>query len=54
MEKGKLADISAWDADLLTDPYGLTKCVFVMKDGKEYKAEYQYGNYCKFEDLIEG
>ena len=53
LEKGKLADISAWDADLLIDPYGLTKCVFVMKDGKEYEPEYQYGNYCKFEDLLE-
>ena len=51
LEKGKYADIAAWDADLLTDPYALTKCVFVMKDGKQYEAEYQYGNYCKFEDL---
>lgn len=51
LEAGKYADISAWDADLLTDPYALCKCVFVMKDGVQYDAEYQFGNYCRFEDI---
>lgn len=50
LEPGKYADISAWDADLLTDPYALTKCVFVMKEGVRYETEYQYGHYAKFED----
>lgn len=36
IEVGKLADISAWKRDLLTDPKALLDCAFVMKDGLEY------------------
>lgn len=36
IEVGKLADISAWRRDLLTDPKALLDCAFVMKDGVEY------------------
>jgi imidazolonepropionase-like amidohydrolase len=34
---GKLADISAWSRDLLTDKYALSECSFVMKEGIVYK-----------------
>lgn len=33
---GKLADISAWSRDLLTDPKALLDCAFVMKEGNIY------------------
>ncbi len=36
IEAGKLADISAWGRDLLTDPKALLDCSFVMKDGVVY------------------
>lgn len=39
LEPGKRADISAWDKDVLTDPYALSSCVFVMKDGKKFATE---------------
>ncbi|MCQ2509964.1 MAG: amidohydrolase family protein [Lachnospiraceae bacterium] len=39
IEKGKLADISAWKRDLMTDPKALLDCAFVMKEGKEYATE---------------
>ncbi len=39
LEVGKLADISAWKRDLLTDPYALLDCAFVMKDGIVYETE---------------
>jgi imidazolonepropionase-like amidohydrolase len=39
IEVGKLADISAWKRDLLTDPYALLDCAFVMKGGKVYATE---------------
>jgi imidazolonepropionase-like amidohydrolase len=39
IEAGKLADISAWKRDLMTDPYALLDCAFVMKEGKQYEAE---------------
>lgn len=32
--KGKKADIVAWGLDLLTNPEALSRCYFVMKDGK--------------------
>lgn len=39
IEKGKLADISAWKRDLMKDPKALLDCAFVMKEGKEYATE---------------
>lgn len=39
IEKGKLADISAWKRDLLTDPKALLDCAFVMKEGQVYQTE---------------
>ncbi|MBQ6261188.1 MAG: amidohydrolase family protein, partial [Firmicutes bacterium] len=39
LEKGKLADISAWRRDLLSDPAALLDCAFVMKEGVEYETE---------------
>lgn len=36
IEPGKLADISAWRRDLLTDPKALLDCAFVMKEGITY------------------
>jgi len=36
IEAGKIADISAWKRDLLTDPKALLDCAFVMKEGKTY------------------
>lgn len=39
IEPGKLADISAWKRDLLTDPTALLDCAFVMKDGVIYPTE---------------
>ena len=39
IEVGKLADIAAWKRDLLTDPYALLDCAFVMKEGIIYQTE---------------
>lgn len=39
LEQGKLADISAWKRDLMTDPYALLDCAFVMKEGKIYPVQ---------------
>ncbi len=39
LEPGKLADISAWKRDLMTDPYALLDCGFVMKEGVIYPTE---------------
>ena len=39
LEVGKLADIAAWKRDLLTDPYALLDCAFVMKEGIVYPTE---------------
>ncbi len=39
LEKGKLADISAWRRDLLSDPAALLDCAFVMKEGTVYETE---------------
>lgn len=39
IEPGKLADISAWKRDLLTDSRALCDCAFVMKEGIIYKTE---------------
>ena len=36
LEPGKLADISAWRRDLMTDPKALLDCAFVMKEGVSY------------------
>lgn len=36
IEPGKLADISGWKRDLLTDPKALLDCAFVMKEGTTY------------------
>ncbi|CAM5217068.1 Imidazolonepropionase [Ureibacillus acetophenoni] len=48
IEPGKLADISAWNRDLLTDPFALMDCAFVMKNGKVYPTE------CRVpEDILE-
>ncbi len=46
IEPGKLADISAWKRDLLTDPLALLDCAFVMKEGVQYQTQ-------KCEDLEE-
>lgn len=40
IEPGKLADISAWHRDLLTDPEALKECDFVMKGGVVYPNVY--------------
>lgn len=40
IEPGKLADISGWHRDLLTDPMALSQCDFVMKDGVVYPTVY--------------
>ncbi|MPM18150.1 Imidazolonepropionase [bioreactor metagenome] len=39
IEKGKLADIAAWNRDLLTDEKALLDCAFVMKNGDRYEPE---------------
>lgn len=39
IEVGKLADIAAWERDLLTDDKALLDCAFVMKDGVVYPTE---------------
>ncbi|MBQ2058523.1 MAG: amidohydrolase family protein [Firmicutes bacterium] len=39
LEKGKLADISGWKRDLLSDPAALLDCAFVMKEGVSYETE---------------
>lgn len=39
IQKGKLADIAAWNRDLLKDHLALLDCAFVMKEGKEYTAK---------------
>lgn len=39
LEPGKLADISAWNRDLMADPYALLDCAFVMKEGVVYQTE---------------
>ena len=39
LEPGKVADISAWRRDLLTDPDALMDCAFVMKEGRAYRTE---------------
>lgn len=39
LEPGKYADISAWKRDLMTDPYALLDCAFVMKEGVVYETE---------------
>ena len=38
IEPGKLADISGWKRDLLTDPKALLDCAFVMKEGQAYET----------------
>ena len=40
LEPGKLADISGWHRDLLSDEDALSQCDFVMKDGIQYPAVY--------------
>jgi len=37
IEAGKLADVIAVDGDPLKNPQAFGACVFVMKDGVEYK-----------------
>lgn len=37
VEKGKFADIAAFDGDPMTDISAMTRCAFVMKGGKVYK-----------------
>lgn len=39
IEPGKLADISAWKRDIMTDKKALLDCAFVMKEGIEYSVE---------------
>lgn len=39
LEAGKLADISAWRRDLMTDKKALLDPAFVMKEGKSYAVE---------------
>ena len=39
IEVGKLADVSAWKRDLMTDPNALLDCAFVMKEGVVYATE---------------
>lgn len=38
VEAGKLADLSAWRRDLMTDKKALLDCAFVMKEGTVYPA----------------
>ena len=38
IETGKIADLSGWKRDLLTDPKALLDCSFVMKEGKPYET----------------
>ena len=38
IETGKIADLSGWKRDLLTDPKALLDCSFVMKEGKTYET----------------
>lgn len=38
LEAGKLADISAWNRDLMSDPKALLDCAFVMKEGVIYET----------------
>lgn len=38
IEPGKLADISGWKRNLLTDPKALLDCAFVMKEGQTYET----------------
>lgn len=45
IEPGKLADIAAWNRDLLTDDKALLDCAFVMKEGKEVQARSILDNY---------
>ena len=39
IQEGKIADIAAWNRDLLTDEKALLDCAFVMKDGVQYETE---------------
>lgn len=39
IEPGKLADISAWKRDIMTDTKALLDCAFVMKNGDVYPVE---------------
>lgn len=39
IEVGKLADISAWKRDLMTDHTALLDCAFVMKEGMVYETQ---------------
>lgn len=39
IEPGKLADISAWKRDIMTDKKALLDCAFVMKNGEIYPVE---------------
>lgn len=45
IEPGKLADISGWNRDLLTDDKALLDCAFVMKEGIEYPHNCILDNY---------
>ena len=38
LEKGKFADIAAFDGDPTEDIKAMTRCCFVMKDGVVYKG----------------
>ncbi|MCC8080093.1 MAG: amidohydrolase family protein [Oscillospiraceae bacterium] len=40
IEASKIADLAGWHRNLLTDPYALSQCDFVMKGGIEYNAVY--------------
>ncbi len=44
IEEGMLADIVAWNRDLMTDHEALLDCAFVMKDGNIYSAESSINN----------
>ena len=39
LEAGKLADIAAWNRDLMRDSKALLDCAFVMKEGRGYETE---------------
>ena len=45
IEPGKLADISAWGRDLLTDDKALLDCAFVMKEGRVHAHTCILDNY---------
>ena len=45
IEPGKLADISGWHRDLLTDEDCLSECDFVMKDGVVYPTSNKVYDY---------